>query len=202
MIRLVARLLFLSVIFVTLPTAAYAQAIVWTIDPGHSAAMFTVRHMMVANVKGEFSGPSGTVTYDPKDIPGTLKVEATIDARTVNTRNTDRDQDLKSDRFFSIAKFPAITFKSTRAEAGAAGHFNVTGNLTIRGVTQPVVLDVEGPTPSVKDLDHRIRVGASMTTKVSRKAFGLRYNELLEAGGAVVGDEVSITIDLEMSHKE
>lgn len=178
------------------------QSVTWTIDPDHSVATFTVRHMLVANVRGEFAGPTGTVSYDPKNILGTLKVEATIDARTVNTRNADRDTDLKSDRFFAVARFPAITFTSKLAEAGAGGHIEVRGDLVIRGVAKEVVLDVEGPTPAVKDLLGQTRVGATMTTVLSRRAFGLLYNELLEGGGAVVGDEVRVTIDLEVFHKE
>lgn len=184
------------------PAVASAQSLKWTIDPGHSAATFTVRHMMVANVKGEFDGPTGTVSYDPANIAGTLKVEATINVRTISTRNADRDKDLKSDNFFAVAKYPLMTFTSKRAAAGAAGHFTVTGDLTMHGVTREVVLDVEGPTPAVKDLSGQQRVGAALTTTLSRRAFGLLYNELLEAGGAVVGDEVRVTIDLEIFHKE
>ncbi len=189
-------------VILALPAPAAAQSVTWTIDKGHSAAMFTVRHMLVANVKGEFDGPTGTVSYDPQHIAETLKVDATIQAATVNTRNAARDNDVRGDGFLAVAKFPTITFTSKRTVAGAAGHFMVTGDLTIRGVTKEVVLDVEGPTPAVKGLSKEIRVGATMTTVISRRAFGLLYNELLEAGGAVVGDEVRITIDLEVTHKE
>jgi polyisoprenoid-binding protein YceI len=192
----------LALVLLTLPAAAPPQSVTWTIDPDHSAATFTVRHMLVANVRGEFAGPTGTVSYDPKNIAGTLKVEATLDARTINTRNADRDKDLKSARFFAVDKYPAIRFVSKRAEAGAGGHLQVTGDLMMRGVTKEVVLDVEGPTAAVTDLLGQTRVGATMTTVVSRRAFGLLYNELLESGGAVVGDEVRVTIDLEVFHKE
>jgi polyisoprenoid-binding protein YceI len=192
----------LAVVALTLPVIAPPQSVTWTIDPDHSAATFTVRHMLVANVRGEFAGPTGTVSYDPKNIAGTLKVQATIDARTINTRSADRDMDLKSDRFFAVAKYPAITFTSKRAGVGAGGHLEVTGDLVVRGVTKEVVLDVEGPTPAVRDLMGQTRVGATMTTVLSRRAFGLLYNELLESGGAVVGDEVHVTIDLEVFHKE
>jgi polyisoprenoid-binding protein YceI len=192
----------LAFVLLTVPVVAPAQSVTWTIDPDHSVATFTVRHMLVANVRGEFAGPTGTVSYDPSNIAGTLKVETTIDARTINTRNTDRDKDLKGDQFFAVAKYPTITFKSKRALAGAGGHWNVTGDLVMRGVTKEVVLDVEGPTPAVKDLLGQTRVGATMTTVLSRRAFGLLYNELLEAGGAVVGDEVRVTIDVEVFHKE
>jgi polyisoprenoid-binding protein YceI len=192
----------LAAVLLTIPAVAPPQSVSWTIDPDHSAATFTVRHMLVANVRGEFTGPTGTVSYDPKNMAGTLKVEATIDARTINTRNADRDKDLKSERFFAVDKYPAIRFTSKRAEAGAGGHMEVTGDLTMRGVTREVVLDVEGPTAAVTDLLGQTRVGATMTTVLSRRAFGLLYNELLEAGGAVVGDEVRVTIDLEVVHKE
>jgi len=192
----------LAVVLLTLPATAPPPSVTWTIDPDHSAATFTVRHMLVANVRGEFAGPTGTVSYDPRNIAGTLKVEATLDARTINTRNADRDKDLKSERFFAVDKYPAIRFTSQRAEAGAAGHLRVTGELMMRGVTREVVLDVEGPTAAVTDLVGQTRVGATMTTVLSRRAFGLVYNELLESGGAVVGDEVRVSIDLEVFHKE
>ena len=175
------------------------QIAAWTIDPGHSAASFTVRHMLVANVRGEFDGPTGTIEVDPKDIVGTLKVRARIDARTINTRNAERDQDLKSPNFFDVAKFPAITFVSTRVANGSAGHLNLVGDLTMHGVTREVTLDAEIPTQEVIDLDGRRRVGISATTVVDRRDFGLRYNEMLEAGGAVVGNEVHITLDIEVT---
>jgi polyisoprenoid-binding protein YceI len=181
-----------------LPRYAHAQAVPWTIDPGHSAAQFTVRHMVVANVKGQFDGPTGTVTFDPANVPGTLRVDASIDARTINTRNADRDADLRSDLFFDVSRFPAITFKSKRAE-GAAGRFKVTGDLTMRGVTKEVVLDVDGPTPAIKDIWGNTRVGATASTVVDRRDFGLLYSRILEGGGAVVGNDVTITIDLELT---
>jgi len=181
-----------------LPRDAHAQAVPWTIDPGHSAAQFTVRHMVVANVKGQFDGPTGTVTFDPANVPGTLRVDASIDARTINTRNADRDADLRSDLFFDVSRFPAITFKSKRAE-GAAGRFKVTGDLTMRGVTKEVVLDVDGPTPAIKDIWGNTRVGATASTVVDRRDFGLLYSRILEGGGAVVGNDVTITIDLELT---
>ena len=179
---------------------ASAQSATWTIDPGHSAAQFTVRHMVVANVRGQFDGPTGTVTFDPADLR-TLKVDASFDTKSVNTRNADRDKDLRSDLFFDVAKFPKMTFKSTRAEPGAAGHLKVVGDLTIKGVTKEVTLDVEGPTPEIKDIWGERRLGATATTTVDRRQFGLVYNRMLEGGGAVVGDTITVTIDLEMTRK-
>ena len=181
-------------------TAASAQSAAWTIDPGHSAAQFTVRHMVVSNVRGEFDGPTGTVTFDPADLRS-LKVDVSFDTKSVNTRNADRDKDLRSDLFFDVAKFPKMTFKSRRAEPGAAGHLKLTGDLTIKGVTKEVILDVEGPTPEIKDIWGERRIGATATTTIDRRQFGLVYNRMLEAGGAVVGDEVTVTIDIEMTRK-
>jgi polyisoprenoid-binding protein YceI len=181
-------------------TAASAQTAAWTIDPGHSAAQFTVRHMVVSNVRGEFDGPTGTVTFDPADLR-TLKIDASFDTKSVNTRNADRDKDLRSDLFFDVARFPKMTFKSKRAEPGAAGHLKLTGDLTIKGVTKEVILDVEGPTPEIKDIWGERRIGATATTTIDRRQFGLVYNRMLEAGGAVVGDEVTVTIDIEMTRK-
>jgi len=182
-----------------LATPAGAQAVAWTIDPGHSTAQFTVRHMLVANVHGEFDGPTGTVTFDPARIADTLKVRAVVAARTISTRNAQRDRDLKSAGFFDVEKFQQIAFVSTRVANVSPGHFTLVGNLTMHGVTKEVQLDVEGPTPAVKDLDGHTRVGATASTTVDRRDFGLRYNELIEGGGAVVGNDVRITIDLEMT---
>lgn len=184
-----------------MPGVASAQSVTWKIDPGHSAAQFSVRHMLVASVRGEFDGPTGTVSFDPKDIAATLRVQATFQTKTINTRNPERDRDLKSALFFDITKYPTLEFKSTRAEVAGPGHFKVTGMLTMHGVTKEVVLDVEGPTPAIKDIWGEIRVGATATTTLDRRVFNLVYNELLEGGGAVVGHDVHITIDLEMSHK-
>lgn len=195
--RTTLRVATLSIVL--LPTTAAAQSAVWTIDPGHSAAQFSVRHMIVSNVKGQFDGPTGTVTFDPKDVAGTLAIEATLDARTINTRNPDRDSDLRGDAFFDVARFPRITFKSTRTEAAGPGRLKVTGNLTMHGVTKPVVLDVEGPTPEIRDMWGNRRVGATAATSLDRRDFGLLYNRVLEGGGAVVGNEVTITIDIEIS---
>jgi len=179
---------------------ASAQSATWTIDPGHSAAQFTVRHMVVANVRGEFDGPTGTVTFDPADLR-TLKVDASFETKTVNTRNADRDKDLRSDLFFDVARFPKMTFKSKRAEPGAAGHLKLVGDLTIKGVTKEVTLDVEGPTPEIKDIWGERRLGATATTTLDRRQFGLVYNRMLEGGGAVVGDTITVTLDLEMTRK-
>jgi polyisoprenoid-binding protein YceI len=188
-------------VLLSVPVLAGAEPATWTIDPGHSAVQFTVRHMLVANIRGEFSGPTGTVTFDPADLSG-LKVDAVIDAKTINTRNPDRDSDLKGPVFFDVAKFPSISFKSRRVQSVSAAGFKVIGDLTIRGVTKEVTLNVEGPSPEVRDLDGNRRIGATAATTVDRRDFGLLYNELIEGGGAVVGNQVTITIDLEMTRRK
>ena len=195
------RSFFLAWIFAVCSTgAASAQAVTWTIDPGHSAAQFTVRHMLVANVRGEFDGPTGTITFDPGDFK-TLKVDVSFDTKTVNTRNPDRDKDLRSDLFLDIAKYPKMTFKSKRAEPSGPGRLKLIGDLTIKGVTKEVTLEVEGPTPEIKDIWGERRIGATATTTIDRRQFGLMYNRMLEGGGAVVGDTVNVTIDVEMTRR-
>jgi polyisoprenoid-binding protein YceI len=168
----------------------------WRIDPSHSAASFAVRHMMVTTVRGNLGPISGTIVYDGKDVRS-VKADVRVDVKGVDTRNAKRDDHLRSDDFFDVASHPDIVFRSTRVEPGSAGAFKLVGNLTIRGTTKEVVLDVEGPTPPVKGMGG-IRIGASATTKVKRLEYGLKYNSLVEAG-PVVGDEVTITIDLELT---
>ena len=168
----------------------------WNIDPAHSNAQFSVRHMMISNVKGEFTKVKGTASFDPSN-PETLSAEAEIDVSTINTREHDRDNHLKSPDFFHVEEYPTITFKSKRAEKSADG-LKLTGNLTIHGVTREVKLDVEGPTPPTKDPWGNTRVGASATPKINRKDFGLTWNQALETGGLLVGDEIKITLDVEL----
>ena len=194
------RFVALAIVATAIPAAAAAQTQSWTIDPGHSAATFSVRHMVITNVKGEFDGPVGTASFDPKDL-STLRIEATIDARTVNTRNTDRDKDLRSDLFFDVAKHPRITFKSRNVSVESPGKLKVLGDLTIRGVTKPVTLAVDGPTAEIKDIWGNRRIGATAMTTIDRRDFGLVYNRVLEGGGAVVGDQVSISLDIELTTK-
>ncbi|MCL5006331.1 MAG: YceI family protein [Acidobacteria bacterium] len=176
--------------------AAQPGIITWNIDPAHSNAQFTVRHLMISNVKGEFTRVSGRVLFDPSK-PESLSAEATIDVNTINTREPDRDNHLKSPDFFDVAKYPTLTFKSKRAEKEPNG-LKVTGDLTIHGVTREVTLDVEGPTPPMKDPWGFTRVGASATTRINRKDFGLVWNQALETGGVLVGDDVRITLDVEL----
>jgi len=175
--------------------AAATYGAEYTIDSAHSAASFGVRHMMVSTVPGTFSKVAGKITYDPKNLAAS-KVEATVDVSTISTREPKRDAHLKSPDFFDAAKFPVISFRSTKwTQEG--GKLKVAGELTIHGVTKPVVLDVEGPAAEVKGPTGGFMIGASATTKISRKEFGLTWNKLMETGGAVVGDEVTIRLDIE-----
>jgi polyisoprenoid-binding protein YceI len=169
----------------------------WQIDPAHSAAHFSVRHLMISNVRGEFTKLSGSALIYPAD-PAKSTVEITIEAASINTREAKRDEHLRSADFFDAANHPALTFRSKRVEALGLENFKLTGDLTIRGVTKEVTFDVEGPTASVKDPWGNIRAGVAASAKINRKDFGLVWNALTEAGGVVVGDEVKITIEAEL----
>jgi polyisoprenoid-binding protein YceI len=183
----------------SLPAAAATTN--WQIDPQHSSAQFSVRHMAIATVRGAFSKVTGTIALDDKDITKST-VDVTIDATTVDTREPNRDNDLRSDKFFDVAHYPSMTFKSKKVEQVSPGKLKVTGDLTIRGTTKEVVLDVEGPSAPIKDPWGNQRAAASATTKVNRQDFGVKWNATLDNGGVVVGDDVSITIDVEMIHKD
>src|SRR5579864_4405643 len=173
------------------------STVVYQIDPAHSAAQFKVRHMMIANVKGEFTKVSGTVTADPSN-PSATQIQAVIDASSISTRDEQRDGHLKSADFFDVAKFPSIAFQSSKVAPTGPDSFEVVGDLTIHGVTQPVTLTVEEVTPEAKDPWGNSRRGATAKTKVNRKDFGLQWNVALEAGGFLVGDDIEITIDVEL----
>jgi polyisoprenoid-binding protein YceI len=177
---------------------AVAQQATWNIDTAHSSAQFSVRHMMVATVRGEFTSTKGTVRWDGKNL-ATAVVEATIDASTVSTREPKRDAHLRSADFFDVEKYPALTFKSTKVEPVGQGKLRMTGDLTIRGVTKSVVFDVEGPTEAIKDNRGNQRVGASAIATINRKDFGLTWNAVLETGGVVVSDEVKIILDVALT---
>jgi polyisoprenoid-binding protein YceI len=168
----------------------------WNVDPVHSAAEFKVKHMMISNVKGHFTGLKGTLTLDGTDVTKS-RVECTIDVATVTTREPQRDTHLRSADFFDVEKFPTMSFKSTLITRESAEELAVTGDLTIHGVTREVEFTVEGPTPPGKDPWGNTRLGASATTKISRKDFGLTYNATLETGGILIGDEVTITVEVE-----
>ena len=168
----------------------------WNIDPVHTTAEFKVRHMMITNVKGQFTGVTGILTLDEQDVTKSY-VETSIDAASINTREADRDTHLKSADFLDVEKFPTLTFASKRITRTRADELEVEGDLTIHGVTRNVVFAVEGPTPPGKDPWGNTRIGWTATTKIHRKDFGLNWNAALETGGILVGDEVTLTLDVE-----
>jgi polyisoprenoid-binding protein YceI len=168
----------------------------WNIDATHSNAEFKIRHLMISNVKGHFSKVSGALTLDESDVTKS-SVKATIDVASIETRDAQRDTHLKSADFFDVEKFPEMTFRSTKVVQKSVGEGTVEGELTIRDVTKSVVFDVTGPTEQTKDPWGNLRVGVEATTKISRKEFGLTWSAPLEAGGVMVGDEVTITLEVE-----
>jgi polyisoprenoid-binding protein YceI len=181
---------------VTLAIATPALAATWTLDPAHSSAQFSVRHMMVSNVRGEFGKVTGTVQGD-ETKPTEAVIAATIDAASINTREPKRDEHLRSADFLDVAAHPRISFASRKIEPAGNGNFKVTGDLTLHGVTREVVLDVSDLTPPVTDPSGKTRAGATATTKINRKDFGINWSKAMDNGGVVVGDEVAITIDVE-----
>ncbi|GFO60638.1 polyisoprenoid-binding protein [Geomonas silvestris] len=187
-----------TVVTLSLPSFAFAST--WSIDPEHSNIGFKVRHMMVSNVKGSFEKAGGTVEINDKDITKS-KVEVNIDTNSVNTNIAKRDAHLRGPDFFDAAKYPTMTFVSKKVAKAGKDRLKVTGDLTLHGVTKQVVLDVEGPSKESKDPWGNIRKGATASTKISRKDFGLVYNAALETGGVAVGDEVAITLEIEMIRK-
>jgi len=186
---------FAAALLVMLPSLGLAST--WNIDADHSNIGFKVRHLMVSNVKGAFGKVQGVVRVDDKDITRS-KVSATIDTTSIDTGVPKRDAHLKSPDFLDVAKFPAMTFVSTSVARDGADKLKVTGDLTLHGVTRSVVLDVEGPSQEIKDPMGNIRRGASASTKINRKDFGLTWNKVIDAGGVAVGDEVVISIEVEM----
>ncbi len=178
---------------VALPVLAHADS--WQIDPAHTNVEFTVRHMMISNVKGQFQKTAGTITANGNHA-ASAKIDVTIDASSIDTRVQRRDAHLKSPDFLDVAKYPTITFKSTKVEAARPNKWKVTGDLTIHGVTKPVVLEVEGSGAPIQVMGDT-RAGASATAKIKRSDFGLSWNKALESGGVLVGDEVAISIDVE-----
>jgi polyisoprenoid-binding protein YceI len=180
----------------TTQTTTTTKNDLWTVDASHSHAGFSVRHLMVSNVRGEFQKLSGTVRYDAAR-PENTKIDVTIEVASINTREPKRDDHLRSPDFFDVEKFPAITFASKSTKRTDDG-FAVTGDLTIHGVTREVVLAVDELTPEQKDPWGGTRIGASAKTKIKRSDFGMTWNAALEAGGFVVGDEIKIVLEVEL----
>jgi len=189
---MVRRMLVVSAVALSAPTLAAT----WQIDPAHSNVSFSVRHMMVSNVSGEFTKVSGTVEGDEK-TPAQAVITATIDATSINTREAKRDDHLKSPDFLDVAKYPTIIFKSKKIEPSGSGQFKVTGDLTLHGVTKEVVLDVSDVTAPIKDPMGKTRAGAQASTKIDRKDFGINWSKVIDGGGLMVGDEVAISVDVE-----
>ncbi|HQY63319.1 MAG: YceI family protein [Myxococcales bacterium] len=168
----------------------------WTLDPSHSSATFSVRHMMITNVRGGFQKLSGRATFDPANLEG-ASVEASIDVASIDTRDEKRDAHLRSADFFDVDRHPAITFTS-KAVRRAGAKLELVGDLTLRGTTREVVLEVDGPTPEHVDPWGNTRIGAEAKTKIKRSEFGMTWNSALEAGGVLVGDEVTLSLDVSL----
>jgi len=177
-------------------TTPQTSVTTWNIDSTHSVAEFKVKHMMISNVKGQFAKVSGSLSLDASDITKS-KVEASIETSSIHTRDEQRDAHLKSADFFDVEKYPTLSFKSSRITAKGEGELSVEGNLTIHGETRKVTFAVEGPTAPAKDPWGNTRTAISATTKISRKEFGLTWNAALETGGILVGDEVTISLDVQ-----
>ena len=180
----------------TAATAVSPAVTTWKIDPAHTGAEFRVRHMMISNVRGKFNGVNGLLRLDESDATRS-QVEATIDVSSVDTGDAQRDGHLKGADFFDAEKYPQMAFRSTKVESRGAGELAVTGDLTLHGVTRPVTFAVEGPSQPAKDPWGNLRVGLSATAKINRKDFGLTWNAALEAGGMLVGEDVTITLDVQ-----
>ena len=184
-------------VLVVLTFPALASATTWNIDPDHSSVGFKVKHLMVSNVKGTFEIQTGVVEINDKDITQS-KVEVTIDTNSVSTNVQKRDDHLRNADFLDVAKYPTITFVSKKVAKAKNGALKVTGDLTLHGVTKEVVLDVEQISKESKDPWGNLRCGTSASTKINRKDFGLQWNKSLETGGVLVGEEITISLEIEM----
>jgi polyisoprenoid-binding protein YceI len=178
----------------------FAMKSTYEIDPSHSSIGFSIRHMMISNVRGGFSGVKGSVEYDPDDLAAS-GIQAQIDVSTINTSDEKRDAHLKSADFFDVEQHPHMTFVSDRIEKVGEGELRVNGNLTLHGVTKPIVLTVDEISPEGKDPWGNSRTGVSAKGKLNRKDFGLTWSAPLEAGGVLVGDDVKIEFDLQLVKK-
>jgi len=187
-------------VFFFLVIPILSDAATWQMDPAHSSFEFKIRHLTVSNVKGDFSKVQGVAIIDDQNITQ-LKVEVAIDAASVNTGHTQRDEHLRGPDFFDVTKYPTITFVSKKVIKIDTNRLKVIGDLTLRGVTREITVDVEGPTPEVKDPWGNFRRGATATAKINRRDFGITWNKVLDTGGLVIGDEVNITIEVELVRK-
>jgi polyisoprenoid-binding protein YceI len=180
-----------------LVTAAPALAQTWNIDPAHSRAMFTVRHLGIANIRGDFGAVTGTIEYDGKDVTK-AKVNASIDVNSLTTRVVPRDNHIKTDDFLLAEKFPTMTFVSTSITSKGGGKYAMTGNLTIRGTTKPVTFDLDEVSTTLSRKGEADRVGASASGWINRKDFGVKYHNVMENGVLGVDDRLFIQLDVEM----
>ena len=194
------KILCRALLFAILAIPALASAATWQIDPEHAFVEFKVKHLMVSSVKGVFTGVAGTIDADDADL-AKATVKVTIDSASLDTNNAKRDEHLRSPDFLDVARFPTITFVSKRVVTENSTIRQVIGDLTIRGTTREVALAVSEFTPALKDPWGNLRRGATASTTINRQDFGLTWNKALEAGGVVVGDEVKITIDVELIRK-
>lgn len=190
----------LAAVILSLAVPGLARSAPWEFDPVHTGVHFKVRHLMVSSVRGDFEKVSGKITYDESDVTKST-ADITIDSASINTRDAKRDADLRNPDFLDVAKYPTITYKSRKVEKAGSGTLRMTGDLTIKGVTKEVVVVVEGPTNPAKDPWGNQRVGGSATTRINRTDFGLTWNKSLETGGVLVGEDVDITIDVEIYRK-
>lgn len=189
-----------TIMVLHLPPFVWA-AEVWEIDPAHTSVQFAVRHLMISTVRGVFGTVRGTARIDTQDLTQS-SVTATIDAASINTHNEKRDAHLRNADFLDVENYPTITFTSQRVEKVSDTHYRVIGDLTLHGVTREVVLDVTGSPVPIKDPRGHLRLGGQATTTINRTDFGITYNSLLETGGVAIGEEVAITIDIEMVKKD
>ncbi len=167
----------------------------YKIDPAHSSVQFSVRHMMITNVRGSFSGVQGVITYNPEQ-PAESHIRAEIDAQSISTNDAQRDAHLKTADFLDVGNYPKFIFQSKKFEPNGNDELSIVGDLTLHGVTKEVVLKAEGPTEERTDPFGNTRVGASATTKIKRSDFGLTWNAALETGGILVGDDLKIELDI------
>jgi polyisoprenoid-binding protein YceI len=188
------------VIAALLVVARPGLASTWEIDPAHTSVQFSVRHLMISNVRGELQKVSGTVQADDQD-PTRSVIQATIDAASIDTREAKRDEHLRSADFLDVAQHPTITFRSKKIEKAGDRRYKVIGDLTLHGVTREVTLDVEGPTPPMTDPRGNVRAGAAATTRIDRRDFGITWSKSLDGGGVVVGNDLVVTIDVEAVRK-
>jgi polyisoprenoid-binding protein YceI len=181
-------------------TPSIAGAATYQLDTDHSSIQFKIRHLTVSNVTGNFSKLKGAASVEGEDL-ATLKIEVTIDAASVDTGHQKRDEHIRTADFLDVAKYPTITFVSKKVVKADAGKLRITGDLTLHGVTREITVDLEGPTPEIKDPWGNFRRGATGTARIDRRDFGITWNKALDTGGLVVGNEVSIQVDIEWVRK-